>query len=77
MLTCGYAIAVGAVFYVGQAAASILDGDPGWPRIVTRFTIWVVFCVAMGVATYLRLVWHTEQRHREARARAIRERHGE
>jgi cyanate permease len=70
ILTGAYSIAVGAMFYLGQTVAGIVDGDGGWPRLATRFVLWALFCVALGVATWLRLVLHTHGRRRQAHDRA-------
>lgn len=73
LLVGWYSIAVGALFYMGQAVAGLLVGDPGWPRLASRFLLWLVFCAAMGAATWLRLHDHERQRRLEARERARRE----
>lgn len=73
ILVGSYSIAIGGLFYLGQTIASLVDGDPGWPRIASRFVVYVVFCLALGAFTWLRLVWHIDHRRREARLRAQRE----
>ncbi len=70
LLTTSYSVAVGGLFYLGQVVAAVADGDTGWPRLATRFVLWLAFCFAMGVGTWLRLRVHEHVRHLEARARA-------
>lgn len=55
----GMGIAVGAlllmsvgIFYLGQFTSAIVDGDPGWPRIVSRYLIFVLFSIAAGCGTW-------------------------
>lgn len=45
----------GLVFYVGQLADAILSGDPGLPRIVSRFLIWLMFSASIGIGLWIPL----------------------
>lgn len=63
--TFGLLIAVlsagfGGVFYLGQIASSIADGDSQWPRAAARYALWLVFCLAAGLGTWagLHREWH-------------------
>lgn len=67
------AIAIGLVFFGFQVLATYLDGDPHWTRVVSRFGVWVVYSVAIGLGTGMRLTWHTSRKHAEAHARAEQE----
>jgi hypothetical protein len=53
-------IVFGGVFYAGQIAAAIADGDLAWPRAAARYALWVLFCLSAGVGTWagLRREWH-------------------
>lgn len=73
VLVASYNVAVGGLFYLGQTVAALMDGDTGWPRLATRFLLWIVFSLALGVGTYARLVVHARQRERQARERVRRE----
>ncbi len=45
----------GLVFYVGQVTDAMLSGDPGLPRILSRFLIWLMFSAAIGVGLWIPL----------------------
>lgn len=65
VLVALYTLAVGAIFYIGQAAAGIAQGDDGWTRLAARFGLWVVFCIALGHGTALRVDWYLKRRKRQ------------
>lgn len=69
-LVGGMAIITGVVFYVGQAIAAIADGDAGWPRVVSRFGLWMVYAIALGIGSWLRLRRHAAMRAKAAVAQA-------
>lgn len=65
--------AVGLVFFGFQVLGSFLDDDPLWTRVVSRFGLWVVYSVAIGVGTWARLRWHAQRKRAEVHARADHE----
>lgn len=46
---------VGSAFYAGQAIDSYLAADPGLPRVISRWTIWLLFSLAVGIGCWLGL----------------------
>lgn len=63
----------GVVFYVSQSVAAGANGDAGWPRVVARLAVWLVFCVLTGIGLYARLIQHMRIKASQARAQAQRE----
>lgn len=64
--------AIGAVFYVGQSVAAYTGGDTGWPRVVARYGLWLVYSLSLGFGTWVRLRFHLATMHRRAVIRAQR-----
>lgn len=60
----------GVVFYIGQVAATIAGGDSQWPRVLSRFTLWLVCAVFLAVGTYLAAKRDEAKRHARARDKA-------
>lgn len=73
LLTAVLASLLGIVFYVVQAVSSYADGDPQWPRVISRFGLWLVYAGVLGIGTWLRLEHAAAQRKRNALAQAHRE----
>lgn len=73
VLTAVLASAVGLVFFGFQILGTYLDGDPGWTRVVSRLFIWLLYCSAIGLGTWLRLARNRNMRHRQAQDAAKRE----
>lgn len=73
LLTAVAAGAAGCAFYSLQILASYVDEDPNWRRAASRFLLWVVFSIVIGLGTWIRLVRHIARRHREAHDRAVAE----
>lgn len=67
------AIVGGGFFWISQIAGAYGAGDPLWWRVASRFSVWVVFCLAIGVGVYLAARRDRAQRHRAARERIQRE----
>lgn len=65
------AIAVGLVFFGFQVLGTYIDGDPAWTRVVSRFFIWMLYCVAIGFGTTWRLQFHANRRKTIAHERAV------
>lgn len=65
--------ASGAIFYGGQILATYAAGDQGWTRVVSRYGIWVVFSLAIGLGTWIRLRRHLAQKVVEVHDRAVSE----
>lgn len=63
----------GIAFYVGQVFGAIAGGDDLWPRILSRFTLWLVYALFLGVGAWLSATRDEHNRHARARARALRE----
>lgn len=72
LLAATLMIGVGLVFYVGQATATAVEGGP-WERVVSRFGLWVVYAMFLGLGTGRRVADHIEARKAAARIRAQRE----
>lgn len=70
ILTILLAVAIGLVFYAGQTAATWAENDDAWPRVVSRFGLWVVYSVFLGLGTWRRVADHLEARRTAARLRA-------
>lgn len=68
------AIGIGIVFYVGQATATAVEGGP-WDRVVSRFGLWIVYAIFLGVGTWRRVADHIAARKAVARLRAEQELH--
>lgn len=73
LLAVFMAIAGGGFFWVSQIIGAWLDGDPLWWRVASRFTVWLVFCVAIGIGAYLAARRDRRQRAAAARSQAVRE----
>jgi hypothetical protein len=63
----------GLVFYVGQAAATYADDDPNVSRIVSRFGLWVLYSLGMGLGTYVRLAHIARKRRKQVHQLALEE----
>ena len=63
----------GLVFYVGQAAATYAEDDPNAQRIVSRYMLWVLYSMGMGLGTYLRLEAIARKRHKDVHQQAVDE----
>jgi hypothetical protein len=72
LLVAVLAIGVGLVFFVGQATATAVEGGP-WERVASRFGLWVVYAIFLGLGTGRRVADHMEARRAAARIRAHRE----
>lgn len=70
LFTVASTLLTGIVFWGGQTFAAWLEGDPGWPRVMTRYVLWVIWALAMGVGTWLRLSIHDHRKARQARKAA-------
>lgn len=71
VLVASLAIGVGLVFFGFQVLGTYIDGDPGWTRVVSRFFIWMLYCVMIGVGTTGRLHYHVGKRRATAHQRAV------
>lgn len=71
LLAICLAVAGGGFFYLSQIAGSYLAGDPLWWRVASRFTVWVVFCLALGLGAYLAARHDRIRRAARARDRAM------
>lgn len=63
----------GLAFYAGQVAGAIADGDPLWWRVASRYTLWLLYSVALALGSWVSLVAHQRRRHRVAHQRAAAE----
>lgn len=63
----------GILFYLGQVAATIAGGDSQWPRVLSRFTLWLVYAIFLAVGTYFAARRDEQRRHAWARETAQRE----
>jgi hypothetical protein len=61
----------GGVFYVGQALVDTAEDIPR--RLISRFAIWCVYSLFMGLGTWLRLRLEAERRHRILHTVAVAE----
>lgn len=59
-LIAGVGVAYVVVFYIGQAVASMIGGDPQWPRVAARGVVFVAFAIAAGIGAWAGL--HREWR---------------
>ncbi|HET7030355.1 MAG TPA: hypothetical protein VFI34_07575 [Candidatus Limnocylindrales bacterium] len=73
LLAMFMAIAGGGAFWLSQILGAYLAGDPLWWRVASRFTVWLVFCLALGAGAYLAARSHRQQRARAARTRIRKE----
>jgi hypothetical protein len=73
LLATFMAVAGGGCFWVSQIAGAGLAGDPFWWRVASRFTVWLVFCLALGAGAYLAARRDRARRAHAARAQAERE----
>lgn len=64
-------IFVGGVFYLGQALVD--DQEDVIARLVSRYLVWCLYCLAMSVGTWARLRLDLARRHRALERRAERE----
>lgn len=65
--------AVGLVFYSFQALGTYLDHDPSWTRVVSRYCLWALYSVCIGVGVTARFKTHADRKHAEAHQRAVDE----
>ena len=75
LLATFMAIAGGGAFWLSQIAGSYLAGDPLWWRVASRFTVWLVFCIALGIGAYAAARADRRRRAAGARQRAREELH--
>lgn len=61
------------VFYAGQTAATYLVGDEAWPRVASRYGLWVVSSGAIAVGTWVRVRVERHRRRTKAHDRAVDE----
>lgn len=73
-ITAWSTAAAGFLFFGGQILASFLGHDASWTRVVSRYGIWVVFSVAVGIGIFVRLVRHMRRKHAEVHDQAVSER---
>lgn len=73
VITAVLSIAIGMIFYSLQILTSFIGGDTAWTRVVSRFGLWVLYAIAIGVGTWIRLRRHIRRKHVEAHERAIHE----
>ena len=73
VLTAVLVLALGMVFYGLQIFGSYLDGDTTWTRVVSRFGLWVLYGLAIGFGTWVRLQRHLARKHVEVHDRAVHE----
>ena len=66
---------VGLLFYGGQVWTSYLVGDTAWTRVVSRFVLWLLYSLAIGVGTWIRIRHLTDLKTEAARQRAVGEMH--
>jgi hypothetical protein len=64
----------GGAFWIGQVIGSLADGDPLWPRVLSRFTVWLVFAGCLGIGAYFAARRDQARRTARARAKALLER---
>lgn len=69
LLALFMAIAGGGAFYVSQIIGSYAAHDPLWWRVASRYSVWVVFCLALAVGAYV-----AARRDRTRRAAVARDR---
>jgi hypothetical protein len=63
----------GGAFWLSQIVGAYYAGDPLWWRVASRFTVWLAFCLAIGLGAYLAARRDQQRRHRLATDRARRE----
>lgn len=68
LVVAGVSMAGGLGFWLGQVLSSYADGDPLYWRVGSRFTIWLIFCIALSIGSYI-----ADTRDRNRRAAAARE----
>lgn len=73
LITAVLSIAIGMIFYSLQILTSFIGGDTAWTRVVSRFGLWVLYALAIGFGTWLRLRRHIALKHVEAHERAVHE----
>jgi hypothetical protein len=73
VLTAILTAATGLIFYGFQIITSLVDGDTHWTRVVSRYAIWVLYSLAIGIGLWLRLHRHIAARHAAAHERAVAE----
>lgn len=61
------------VFYALQTLATYLVGDDAWPRVASRYGLWVVCSAAIALGTWLRLRRDRSTRKSKAHDRAVDE----
>ena len=64
-------ILAGAVFYAGQIIVDPLEDVAA--RLISRFSVWVLYSIAMAFGTWLGLVLRNRRHRRRIRARAVSE----
>jgi hypothetical protein len=71
----GIAMLGGLAFWIGQILSAYADGDDLYWRVGSRFTIWLIFCIALSVGAYRADSRDRDRRAANARA-AVRRRIG-
>jgi hypothetical protein len=64
-----------AAFYTGQVFGAIAGGDVLWARILSRFTLSLVYALFLGVGTWAACRRDQHNRHARARLQAMQELH--
>lgn len=70
-------LAIGVIFYGGQILTSYLGGDTEWTRVVSRFGIWAMYSLAIGLGTWIRIRRHIARRRAAVHDQAVAEVEGE
>jgi len=52
----------GGAFYIGQIVATAAEGDGGWARILSRYGLWIIYSIALGIGTSFRLDKYSKRR---------------
>lgn len=73
LVTGGYLVLAVIVFWIGQGVAAYADGDTGWPRIVNRSVIQLLFALLIGMTTWLRVRSAARRHLRDLHERAVSE----
>lgn len=73
LLVAGASIIGGAFFWGGQVIGAYAGGDELWWRILSRFTIWLLYAVCLGIGAAWSFHRDHAQRVAKARERAKRE----
>ncbi len=58
----GITLLVGSVFFSGQIITTLMTEPASTPRVTSRFFIWIVFSVAVGIGSWVSgRRWHKQQ----------------